>query len=377
MKLKRIAKKMILGALMGALILMCTGCGKERIYKIEDATSAALNMGAGWSLGNTLDAFNSSIVSRVPSASETCWGNPVATKDLIKAISQAGFKTVRIPVTWKGHLDEDDNIDEAWLDRVQEIVDYCYDYKLYVILNMHHDTGADEKQVWIRADVDSYNKGIQRFKKIWTQVAERFSGYDGHLLFEGYNEILDQNSNWNNPGQKASYDIVNKWAQVFVDTIRAAGGNNANRNLIVSPYAASYQMQSITEMVMPSDTVENHLLVEVHMYSPYEFCDSEAGVVEKHVKFTSEYENYIQKSFDGIKATFTDKGIPVVVGEFAATNKNNTSERVKYAECYVKHCREIGAAYIWWDNGLKKDMGLFSRSTYECWFPEIVEKIVK
>ena len=239
----------------------------------ETATSAVANMKVGWNLGNTLDANSGSLdnmwieawTQRRPSDYETAWGQPVTTRELLKMMKRAGFNAIRVPVTWWPHMEatfksvswnnqtnslnpwnpETDpigtQIDEEWMNRVQEIVDYVIDEGMYCILNVHHDTGTYSTS-WIKASMANYNKNKNTFAAIWTQIANRFKNYDDKLIFEGYNEVLDPYDSWcfstlgrpngyNSSDAADAYNAINSYAQSFVNTVRATGGNNTQRNL--------------------------------------------------------------------------------------------------------------------------------------------------
>ena len=203
----------------------------------ETATDAVKNMGVGWNLGNALEA-NSQTVTDVTAAnywgqqdltSESCWGQYVTKPELIKMMKDAGFGAIRVPVTWYNHMDQDGNVDAAWMARVHEVVDYVINQGLYCIINVHHDTGADSNgfKSWIKADESNYTTNKSRFENLWKQIAEEFKDYDQKLLFEGYNEMLDKISSWcfasyAASGQydasiaKSAYNAINSYAQSFV-----------------------------------------------------------------------------------------------------------------------------------------------------------------
>ena len=336
-----------------------------KAQEFEKATEAVKNMKVGWNLGNTLDAHSGSTgnmwiekwTDRSPSAYETAWGQPVTTLELIRMFKDAGFNAIRVPVTWYPHMglvtndlkwDKQQNplgdiVDSVWMKRVHEIVDYVISAGMYCIINVHHDTG-DSDVAWIVADRDIYNSSKDRFIQLWTQIAEEFKDYDEHLLFEGYNEILDLLGSWNYASSKASggydrniassaYDAVNGYAQSFVDAVRATGGNNLSRNLIVTNYAAykgagtDHFKDSFNSLVIPKDTVEGHIMLEVHSYilemNSLSACKSEAVDILDYL-----YKSYVKNN------------IPVVVGEWGTLNSsgNDYSDSGRYAN-YKKYCK--------------------------------------
>ncbi len=181
----------------------------------------------GWNLGNTLDSHTK---ENEGLASETSWQNPAATKEKIDAVKATGINAVRVPVTWYNHMDSSYKIDEEWMDRVEEVVNYVLDNDMYCIINVHHDTGENG---WLKASETNLEENKKKFAAIWEQICERFGGYGNKLLFEGFNEILNENNNWVNPN-KESLNVVNELNQLFVDTVRTTGVNNAERYLILS-----------------------------------------------------------------------------------------------------------------------------------------------
>jgi endoglucanase len=232
----------------------------------SDAVALSKKMGLGWNLGDSLEACASS-----ESASETLWGNPPATKALIDAVKKAGFKTVRIPCAWSGYIEDKMTykLKQSWLDRVKEVVDYVVKNDMYAILNIHWDGGWLELHPFYRDQREVNAKQ----KALWTQIANTFRTYDEHLLFAGCNEV---NRGVGDP-MKENIDVHGSFLQTFVDAVRATGGNNANRNLVVQAFGANigYAVQYLT---MPSDKVANRLFAEVHYYDPWDFC-REAGTV--------------------------------------------------------------------------------------------------
>lgn len=289
-------------------------------YIEESAVDAVKNMGLGFNLGNTLDAFGSYIANNLTETSkyETCWGQPLATQEQMSFLKSGGFGAVRVPVTWVQHIDADGNIDEAWINRVQEVVDYVISSGMYCILNVHHDTGSGTEQwEWVKADADNHTKNSARFKNLWRQIATRFSSYSHRLLFEGYNEMLDAGNHWTIPSATSSYTALNDYAQDFVDAVRATGGNNTTRNLIINTYSAAHLQDVLDHLRMPTDAVQGHLAVEVHSYDPYDW-------VNTYGDWTSVCSQELANMFSRLNTKFVSKGIPCIIGEYG-TNGNNVS----------------------------------------------------
>lgn len=261
------------------------------------------DMGAGWNLGNTLDTKD---------ADETAWGNPKASKELIDAIRVKGFKTLRIPTTWQYHMGAapDFIIDEAWLDRVEEIVNYGLDNEMYVIVNIHHD------EEWLIPTYAEVDRTKEQLGKVWTQIANRFKSYDNHLIFETLNETRLKGSaeEWNG-GTSEGHDCINKFHEAAVKAIRTTGEMNADRYIMVSPYAASTTPHALNDLVLPSSS---HLIVSVHSYSPYKFSLAETGYTTTWG--TEQEKQSLDSEFDKLVTKFISKGIPVVMGESGQTH---------------------------------------------------------
>lgn len=323
----------------------------------ESAAAAVINMKVGWNLGNTLESNSNEVngwiekwTDRSVKAYETAWGQPQATRQLMHEFRKMGFGAIRVPVTWWPHLDADTVINEQWMARVEEVVGYVLDEGMYCILNIHHDTG-DQSSCWLRADAGNFDALNARFVKIWQQIAGRFRDYDERLLFEGYNEMLDVKGQWNFPSVPTAYDAVNGYAQSFVNTVRATGGNNAKRNLIVSTYCAGNGgnwgdcNKVLSLFKVPTDTAGGHLVVEVHSYNPWQWD-------KEHGKWTAANAADIHQMFARLNNHFVSKGIPVIVGEYGAIESDTTEtdqvEAGKYAACIVSEAKKYNIATFYW-----------------------------
>ena len=353
----------------------------------ETATEAVRNMGVGWNLGNTLEANNQQVHDvtldsywgQQDLSSETCWGNYVTKPALLKMMKDAGFGAIRVPVTWYNHMDKDGNVDATWMQRVHEVVGYVISQGLYCILNVHHDTGADSEswKSWIKADATNYNTHKNRYEKLWQQIAEEFKDYDQLLLFEGYNEMLDAQSSWNFAQNDASYTAINQYAQSFVDAVRATGGNNAQRNLIVSTYAAaagsgswSTKLQDpLKKMQIPTGE-SNHIIFEVHNYPTL----TNNGSVRTINSIKSEIDAWITN----LKNHLVSKGAPVIIGEWGTSDGNTDYDNrralmLQFADYMVSSMKQSDIATFYW-------MGL-SESLYRLFpvfnQPDLVETILK
>ena len=317
------------------------------------------NMEIGWNIGNSLDSTGTS---------ETSWGNPVVTQELINAVKAKGFNTIRVPITWYMHLDSDNNIDQAWLARVKEVVDYAYSQDMYVIINIHHED-------WInRSDFSTaYNEMSPKLIKIWQQIGTYFSDYGQRLIFEGMNEPRETGSTIEWSGNEACYDVVNKLNHDFVNTIRSIDSPYKDTRLLMVPsYCASGYDYVYSYMDVPDD---DFVAVSLHAYAPYDFAMNPNVAQSAHDTFTDAYRSQLNSLFNNMCAYFTDKDIPVVLGEFSASNYNNTEARCEWADCYITAAKKVGIPCILWDNDAyqnedpAEDHAYINRDTLQ-WYPE-------
>lgn len=393
-------KKVLLSSL-----LLAAGVVSVSAQPFETATEAVGNMRLGWNLGNTLDSNSGDLenmwiekwTDRTPTAYETAWGQPVTTPELFRMFKNAGFDAIRVPVTWYPHMEArmdgdlkwdpvadpiGTRIDPDWMKRVHEIVDYVVGEGMYCILNIHHDTGAATTH-WLIAGEEEYAREKDRFEAVWTQIAEEFRDYDEHLLFEGYNEMLDPYDSWcfasfatsskyNATVAASAYKAINNYAQSFVDAVRATGGNNAERNLIVSTYGAcsgegtwnTHLQDPLKQMQLPADRVSDHIIFEVHSYTGLGSGLSSA-------------KSSVTKMMSGLKTNLASKGAPVIFGEWGTDNGDDYTNRrdnmVAFVRYFVEQAKANGFGTFYW-------MGLSdgaSRSVPEFNQPELVEAIVK
>lgn len=350
------------GALMGN--------GEEvQAAQMKTAKEVVKDMGVGWNLGNSLDSTGDWLGNNGdPTSYETAWGNPKTTKAMINKIKEAGFKTVRIPVSWGQHMGSASSytVDEAWMDRVQEVVDYCIDNGLYVVLNTHHDD-------WIVPTNSKKSEVEPKLKKLWTQIATRFKNYDDKLIFETLNEprVKGSAEEWSG-GTSETRAVVNSYNKVALEAIRNTGGNNAKRAVMMPTNGASGTDAAINDMVVPND---GNVIVAIHAYSPYNFAMNTSGTSNWNsstdkAELVAEFDKYYNK--------FVAKGIPVVIGEFGSINKGNNSSRVKHAEDFIEIATKRNIPCIWWDNNQSKvnegeTFGIFNRNNLT-WYHEDIQK---
>ncbi|NLU27284.1 MAG: cellulase family glycosylhydrolase [Hungateiclostridium thermocellum] len=317
----------------------------------------------GWNLGNTLDA-----------PTETAWGNPRTTKAMIEKVREMGFNAVRVPVTWDTHIGPapDYKIDEAWLNRVEEVVNYVLDCGMYAIINVHHDN------TWIIPTYANEQRSKEKLVKVWEQIATRFKDYDDHLLFETMNEPREVGSpmEWMG-GTYENRDVINRFNLAVVNTIRASGGNNDKRFILVPTNAATGLDVALNDLVIPNN--DSRVIVSIHAYSPYFFAmdvngTSYWGSDYDKASFTSE--------LDAIYNRFVKNGRAVIIGEFGTIDKNNLSSRVAHAEHYAREAVSRGIAVFWWDNGYynpgdAETYALLNRRNLTWYYPEIVQALMR
>lgn len=343
--------------------------------KMRNITSQQLveDMTFGWNLGNTLDVCQADRdgdgkinehVEAGEKVDETLWGNPKATKELFTSLKKNGVNAVRIPVTWRDHMDSNGNIDREWMDRVQQVVDYAYSQGMYVIINVHHDGGGDPKfGAWIiEESQNDYNTFMKKYKNVWKQIAERFKNYSDYLIFESMNEVgFDTLYNKN---KADAYNLINKINQDFVDIIRATGGNNAKRHLLIAGYYTDIERTCDSLYKMPDDKAERCIL-SVHYYTPWDFCTCDI----KHTWGTNSEVRQMETLIGKMKKNFVDKGIPVIIGEYAASG-SDLSSCIFFIEKLNKLCSDYGIATFIWDNGRQ-----VNRKTYKWRTPQYLEAL--
>ncbi len=355
-------------------------------------TEITAAMGAGWNLGNQLEASNSGMPS------ETAWGNPVITEELIKAVKEQGFSTVRIPVSYLLKIGEapDYTVDADWLDRVQEVVDYVVDNDMFAIVNMHGDGYYTVDKSWLLC-VEDEEKQVEikaKYEAVWSQIADRFKDYDEHLIFESMNEEFD-----NTYGQPNSYgyENINAYNQIFVDTVRKTGSNNTKRWLLLPGWNTNIDYTAGDfGFVIPQDSLcesdENRLMISVHYYDPYNFTIDEnmSSAKTQWGKYAVEdYDNWGQEDhadsqMKKLNEKFVSQGYPVVIGEMGVQDKEKKSPgftefRRYWYEYIVKAAKNNGCIPVCWDNGWNGDkgLGLFDRSGCTPTQPEIIEAVIR
>jgi len=339
----------------------------------KSATDLVKEMKVGWNLGNTMDSVNDTIdKASKPEAWETAWGNPVTSEALIAKMIDEGFNVIRFPVSWRNHIaeTEDYNIEERWMARVQELVDYAYKRRAYVILNIHHEG-------WHDPYYENKDAAEKKLKKVWAQIAEYFKDYDEHLIFEGMNEPRKCGTpvEWNG-GDEEGWDMVNYFNRVFIETVRSGNGNNKERCLMIPGYAANCTV-GIRHLEIPEG--DEHIIASVHAYEPGDF----ALHVQGRGLWNRDTRDIDNLALD-LEELFLKKSIPVIIGEFGAMHKpveGNEASRAEWAEYFLKKMKALGVPCVWWDNGYFEGdgelFGLIDRITLQWKYPILMEGIRK
>ncbi len=369
----------------GTATITATCNGKEYKCKVtvkefESAFDAVANMKIGINVGNYFDSTLRIFKGESPERFMTGWGNPIVDASFFTKLKKLGFGAVRLPVTWMYHFDEDGNIDSEWMGKVRETVEWILENDMYCIINIHHDTGAtqDDRDKWLYASMDNFKKNNELFSKLWAQIAGEFKDCSEKLLFEGFNEMIDEKNDWVNATSDAS-QAINEYNQLFVNTVRKTGGKNLTRNLICNTYGANFGESILYYYSCPNDKFKDHIIGQVHFYLPYEFAEDEGITWTTHIK---EYNDYVEETVDNgisyIGEGFRTRGpnrtpMPVIIGEFAVKNKNNTADRIKWYTRVISKAREWGITCFIWDDGGPEHMGYIDRVGTNDPFPEIIE----
>ncbi|MHB8637776.1 MAG: glycoside hydrolase family 5 protein [Fimbriimonadaceae bacterium] len=319
----------------------------------------------GINLGNTMEAL----------PNETAWGNPSPTDAYFKAVEAAGFRSVRIPIAWSQYSDKDQRINPKWMAHVSAVVHMAIQAGLYVMINIHWDGG------WIQATYAKRDGVNAKLAKFWSQIASNFKGYDDRLLFAGTNEIGVEGVY--GPPTPENAEVQNGYNQVFVNAVRAAGGKNASRWLVVQGYNTNIDDAAKVNAKMPADSAKGRLMMEVHYYAPYDFTLNDKsdiwqwGAKATDPKATEAWANeaYADAEFQSMKEAFVNKGVPVILGEYGAGMKQRFPGMRPFRDAwdrYVTHSSYgHGLVPMFWDTG-----GLFDRKTGAQKEPELIQTIV-
>lgn len=353
------------------------------------AMSIAAQMFPGWNLGNTLEGTSGS----VGLGDETGWQPTKTSQAVIDFVKAQGIRSIRIPCNWHRHMDATGTIDAAWMARVMEVVDYCINDDLYVVLNDHYDEG------WLETHMDTYDATRSDIlKSMWTQIATAFANYDEHLLFAGLNEP--------NADTQEKTDNLIRYEQDFIDAVRATSGNNAWRTLVIQGPSTDIDNTSKFYTNLPTDAVEGRLMAEVHYYSPWTFSGLEEDAnwgkmayfwgAENHVDGsdrntpTNYEESYVESQMQKLYTQFVSKNIPVLLGEYSCQwreigeNQDKHDASVKlFHKTVVREAISHGVIPVAWctnycnHNGTRGSMTIIDRSTLSIWNTFAMEGITE
>jgi endoglucanase len=354
------------GAVCWAIIALCFvfPAGYSRAHGAANtpmrsmtAKQLVYDMNVGWNLGNTMDATT---------GGETGWGNPKTTQAMIDAVKAMGFKTVRIPVTWEGNIGPSPEyaITGAWLDRVEEIANYVLRDSMYAIINSHHDS-------WVTLTASSQSTVSEKLAKVWTQIATRFRNYSDYLVFETLNEPRGTANEWTG-GTAETRGILNRYHAAAVGAIRATGGNNASRLIMICGHAATPTTVCVSDIVIPNS--DPRCVVSLHTYYPNEF--SFGG--QTNWGTATDQANAIKELDRERNDVSTKGGGTAIIGEWGSIDQNNLAARVAHAEFYTREARARGLLTIWWDNGASDFVILNRKTNPPSWtWPTIAQAIVR
>ena len=358
------------------MLIPCAGSAEEAVVDNGvmreglTALEATRLMGNGINLGNTLEACdnNVGIKTNAPLSYETYWGQPKTTQTMIDGMKAAGFDTIRIPVAWMTnatHLYEGDyTIDAGYMDRVEEVVRYARKAGMYVIINDHWDGGW--YGMFGSESAETRALAMEAYKGMWQQIAERFRDYSDYLIFESANEELGGRFDENSPlycsdsvvtylTDDERYALTNEINQTFVDVVRATGGNNATRFLLIAGYSTNIDQTCDDRFQMPKDTADSKLMVSVHYYDPWSYCGASSAASATKWGKVSDYEYLDQQLAKMTK--FTEAGYGVVIGEYGALPGNDglKDNTLAYHTAFLDACTKYNLTNCLWDcSGLYK-----------------------
>lgn len=377
-KLKKYGLVSLAVALLATVAFTGWSAPVSAAMRSVNATQLTSEMGAGWNLGNQLEAS----INGVPN--ETAWGNPTVTPALIKKVKAAGFNTIRIPVSYLSKIGSAPNytIDAAWLDRVKTVVDYAYNEGMYVVINIHGDGYNSVQGGWLLVNDWNQNAIKEKYQSVWKQIANKFKNYEERLIFESMNETFD--GTYGNPNS-SYYANLNAYNQIFVDTVRKTGGNNSARWLMIPGWNTNidYTVGNYG-FVLPTDSNrssaiprnEKRIMISAHYYSPWDFAGEENGNItqwgatatNQSKKSNWGQEDYLNSQFKSMYDKFVTQGYPVFIGEFGSIDKTSyDSSNNKYREAFAKAVTATAKKYkmvpVYWDNGHNGQHGfaLFDR----------------
>lgn len=328
----------------------------ETVGVIRDITASQLvaDMGPGWNLGNAFDVRDND---------KTAWGNPLPNTTLVDEVFERGFTTLRLPVTWGYNMGEapDFEVESAYFTRVTNIIDHALSKGMYVIINIHHD------DKWIVPTREQAESTKNRLDKVWTQIANQYKDYSDYLIFEMLNEPRhkDTPEQWTG-GTQEGRDVLNDYYATILSAIRATGGNNAKRKIMITPYAASVVQKTWDDFVIPNNDPD--VIISIHAYFPFRFALEGTEPNWGSDKDKADVDALMNR----IDVNFMAKGLPVVMGEWGSIGLLSTeAERQKHAEYFSNACISKGIVPVVWDDG--GDFGLINRRNFVWDFPNLAD----
>jgi endoglucanase len=349
----------------------------------SNAVQLAAKINLGWNIGNTLEAIGG----------ETAWGNPMVTKALIDKVKLSGFNAIRIPCSWNQYMANSSTaqLKIDWLNRVKDVVQYCIDNGMYVIVNIHWDGG------WLENNCTTTRQSAVNAmqKAFWEQIATHLRGYDEHLLFASANEP--------NVDDATQMSVLTSYHQTFINAVRSTGGHNSYRVLVIQGPSTDIQKTNDLMNTLPTDQVAGRLMTEVHYYTPYQFClmtaDESWGKMfyywgQGYHSTTDPTRNAnwgeeadLSMYFQMMKTKFVDKGIPVILGEFAAIKRPLTGDaltlhlasRAYYLKTVTQQAKAHGILPFYWDNGSIGDntSAIFNRQNNTVYDQQALDALVQ
>ena len=343
---------------------------KEVTLTGKTASEIVSEMTIGWNLGNTLDSHGCSgwLDISDPESYAKGWVGYAPTKALIQKVKSLGFDTIRIPVTWYEHVDTSNNykIDSAWLSYVKKVVDWAYEEDMFIILNLHHEEGYINVSTFSDANKA---KAKAYLASLWSQLADTFAGYDQHLIFEGMNEPRKEGAGdeWGD-GTSAEWSYINELNATFVSTVRAnTNGYNGERLLMLPGYHAGDAYATVNAIEIPAGA--GNVALSVHAYEPYNFTMGSGD----HTAYSSAYKESVESIMANLGTVSRNKNVPIIIGEFSASDFNNTEARTEWAAHYISQANKYGFPCVLWDNNNTyagsgangENHGYINRATYE------------
>lgn len=351
--------KRLFSAIAAAAFAMASNSAMAVTIQGKSAMEISQLMYTGWNVGNSLDAAKDGYTGV---NTELAWGNAKITKSMIDNVKNSGFRTLRIPVSWGQHTSNNGQyqykIDDAWLNRVKEVVDYGIDNDMFVILNIHHDNGSQWNHPYFWPSNSTKDQSIKYVKDIWSQLAEYFKEYDQKLIFETLNEprlVGDQYEWWfdpiENPNQQQVVEamgVINAMNQAAIDVIRNQGhANNRDRMILIPGYDASPEGAITNKFQMPNDASQNRIGIEVHAYRPTELC-----LTGNRTTFQENDKQTIRNVLRPCYEKYITNNIPVVIDETSIADKGQGDDtRKQWIEAFYGIAKEYKMPCVLWDNG--------------------------